>query len=56
MDNRSIKFIYEDENSRVIKEFKHGDIDLTQMCEEFTLFLKAMGYHFTGKLEFVEED
>ena len=31
-------------------------IYLEELCESFTNFLRANGYHFSGKIELVEEE
>jgi hypothetical protein len=50
-----MKIIIEQYEHKIIHEVPHNDIDLDEairMCEGL---LKAIGYHFTGNLEIVDE-
>ena len=45
-----------DEDSPKVTMYLHSDSTLDEVTEVFERFLRAMGYHFDGTVDIVEEE
>lgn len=50
-----VKYIEQTDHTEIEMKIPDG-VSLSYMLEEFEKFLKAIGYHFDGTLDFVDEE